>query len=111
MIHSDSLTRKVVEFVHDNPGVTRANVLEALPDETKARTVSSIFNYLARTGAIENRGRSGLAARWFPITITVGKMYRDIARTLLAELKTVHHSQREDYLAKRLQEIFGGSKN
>src|SRR5437016_5343525 len=55
----------------------------------------------------ENRGGSGLAAQWFPINILVKVKYLKIAGMLLNELKDVHHSQREIYLAKRLEEIFG----
>lgn len=111
MIHSESMTRKVLEYIRDHPGTTRPNILTVLPEETKKHSVSSILGHLAKGGVIENRGRSGRAARWFFVDITVSEMFRKIARTLLAELKEVHHSQREDYLAKRLQEIFGGSSS
>lgn len=107
MIHSDSLTRKVLEHVRSNPGTTRPKLLMELPDFTKPHSVSSILGHLAKGGVIENRGRSGRAARWYPIEIVVNPKFRKIARDLLNELKNVHHTQREDYLAKRLQEIFG----
>lgn len=107
MIHSNSITQKVVEYIRENPGATRPKILMVLPDGTNPHTVSSILSHLARGGAVENLGRGGRAARWYPITIVVKPKFRKIARQLLEELKKVHHSQREDYLAKRLQEIFG----
>lgn len=111
MIHSDSLTRKVLDYVRAHPGTTRPNMLNVLPDETKPRSVSTALYQLAKGGVIENRGRAGRSARWYPIDISVKAYYRKIARTLLDELKNIHHSQREDYLAKRLQEIFDSSQN
>lgn len=107
MIHSNSTTRKVVEYIRAHPGTTRPNILTVLPDGTKPHSVSSILVHLAKTGVVENRGRSGRAARWFPIEMVVDIKFRNIARELLSELKSIHHSQREDYLAKRLQELFG----
>jgi hypothetical protein len=111
MIHSNALTQKVAEFVRNNPGATRPNVLKVLPEGTKPHTVSGILGHLAKGGVIENRGRSGRAASWFPIDISVKAFYLKIASMLLSELKGVHHSQREVYLAKRLEEIFGAKNN
>lgn len=111
MIHSNSATRKVVDYIRQNPGATRPSMLSVLPDGTSPRTVSSALNHLARGGVIENRGRAGRAARWYPIDIKIKVKYLKIAGQLLNELKDVHHSQREVYLAKRLEEIFGSSSN
>lgn len=111
MIHSNSLTRKVLDYVRDHPGTTRPNILTVLPENTKPHSVSSILGNLAKGGVLENRGRAGRAARWYAQEITVDKRWRKIAKMLLTELKDVHHSKREDFLAKRLQEIFGESAN
>lgn len=111
MIHSNALTQKVAEYIRTNPGATRPNLLTVLPEGTKPHTVSGILGHLAKGGVVENRGRSGRAARWFAVEITVKKSYLKIARQLLSELKSVHHSQREIYLAKRLEELFGASEN
>lgn len=111
MIHADSLTRKVADYVRENPGATRPNILTVLPDGTKPHSVSSILGNLAKGGVVENRGKAGRAAMWFFKDISVKELYRKIARQLLDELKDVHHSQREVYLAKRLEELFGGSRS
>jgi hypothetical protein len=108
MIHSNSTTRKIVEYIRANPGSTRPMMMSVLPDGTKPHTVSSILGHLSKGGVVQNLGRSGRAARWFPVQIVVDKKFRKIARQLVEELKNVHHTQREDYLALRLQEIFGG---
>lgn len=105
-MHSDSITRKVVDYIRANPGTTRTALLKVLPEETKSRSVSSALNHLARGGVVKNLGRSGRSARWFPIIIEVDFKYRKIARELFAEMKHIHHSQREDWLAQRLQELF-----
>lgn len=106
-MHANSITQKVLEYVRKNPGATRAQMLGVLPDNTKRRSVTSALLHLAKGEAVVNRGGSGLAARWYPIIIEVDFKFRKIARELLTELKDVHHSQREEFLAQRLQEIFG----
>lgn|SRR3954454_11095527 len=106
-MHKNSITQKVLEYVRKNPGATRAQMLAILPEATKRRSVTSALIHLSKGGAISNQGGSGLAARWYPIIIEVDFKFRKIARELLAELKHVHHSQREEFLAQRLQEIFG----
>src|SRR5436190_13715228 len=106
MIHSESLTRKVLDYIRAHPGTTRPLVLSVLPEGTKPHTVSSIMGHLARGGVIANRGRAGRSARWYPIIIEVDFKFRKIARELLAEMKKVHHSQREEFLAQRLQDLF-----
>lgn len=107
MIHTNALTQKVASYIRDHPGATRGQMLKALNDNANPKTVSSILVHLSHGGVVENRGGSGLAARWFPINISVKVKYLKIAGMLLNELKDVHHSQREIYLAKRLEEIFG----
>lgn len=106
MIHSNSATRKIVDYIRAHPGATRPMMMSVLPDETKPHTVSSILGHLAKGGVVQNLGRSGRAARWFPVTIEVDFKYRKMAIDLLRELKNIHHTQREDYLAQRLQELF-----
>jgi hypothetical protein len=106
-MHANSITQKVLEFVRANPGATRAQMLAVLPDGVKRRSVTSALLHLAKGEAVTNRGGSGLSARWYPIIIEVDFKFRRIARELLAELKDVHHSQREEYLALKLQELFG----
>lgn len=110
MIHSNSLTRKVLESVRKNPGVSRRVLIGSLPGKPNPRSVSTALTILARGGVIENKGRSGLAASWFPVIMEVDFKFRKIAIDLLKEMKGVHHSQREEFLAKRLQEIFGDQK-
>ena len=111
MIHSNSLTRQVGDYIRKNPGSARALVLTALPEGTKPQSISSIMSHLARTGVIENRGGAGRAARWYPVVRTVGAMYRKIARDILSDMKGVHHTQREEWLAQRLQDTFSSGNN
>jgi hypothetical protein len=108
-MHDNSLTKKVLEGVRTNPGVSRRALLGLLPGKPNPRSVSTALTILARGGVIENQGRSGLAASWFPVIREVDFRFRKIAIDLLKELKSVHHSQREEFLAQRLQEIFGDS--
>lgn len=106
-MHSNSITQKALEYIRANPGSTRSSMLSVLPEDVKRRSVTSALIHLAKGGAIENRGGSGLSARWFPITIEVNFKFRKIAIDLLKEMRQVHHTQREDWLALKLQEIFG----
>jgi predicted transcriptional regulator len=108
MIHSNSLTRQIVDYIRAHPGAKRPDILSALPEGTKPHSVSTLLSNLAKGGVIVNSGRSGRAASWVPIIIEVDFKFRKIARELLVEMKAIHHSQREEHLALRLQEIFGG---
>lgn len=106
--YTHSITRDVLGYIQDNPGCTRRDILTALPLDVKRASVSSILIHLSHAKAIENRGGSGLAARWFPVAeADVDGSYLVIAGELIDEMAEIHHSRREEYLAKRLQEIFG----
>ena|SRR5881227_1633083 len=107
MNHANSLTTKVLENVRKSPGVSRRDILAMLPNSPNPRSVSTALTILSHGGVIENRGRSGLAAKWFPVIMEVDFKFRKIARELMSEMRNVHHSQREEFLAKRLQELFG----
>jgi len=87
MIHSNSATRKIVDYIRAHPGATRPMMMSVLPDGTKPHTVSSILGHLAKGGVVQNLGRSGRAARWFPVTIEVDFKYRKMAIDLLRELR------------------------
>lgn len=107
MIHENSITRKVLEYIKANPGARRRDILEGLPEGVPKGSVSRATQHLSATGAIENRGKTGCGSRWHAIDISTEEQYRAIAQDLLNELKEIHHSQRVPLLAKRLQEIFG----
>jgi hypothetical protein len=106
LIHANSATHVILEYIKAHPGCVRADILGVLPEDFKRGSVSNIMGRLQRTHAIENRGGSGRAARWYAIESTVENSYFLIACELLDELKTVHHTRREEYFAERLQEIF-----
>lgn len=105
--YRDSITKQVVEFVQQYPGCTRADILTVLPKDTKRSSVSSIITYLRKASVIENHGGKGLAARWHPLITEVDPYFSVVADDLMAELAKVHKTQRNQYLAKRLEEIFG----
>lgn len=108
MIHAYSLTRSILELIQNNPGITRGDILKNLPTNTLPQSVSSIMRHLSAAKAIENRGGIGLAASWYAVVEeNVEAPYLVIAGELMDEMAEIHHSRREEYLAKRLQEIFG----
>lgn len=101
MIHANSLTRKVVEFIKVHPGSTRNDIWRAMPMDTKDNSVGSTLTRLHHANVIENRD-----GRWYPVEMPVQEDYYVVAVELLDELKEIHHTQREEYLGKRLEEIF-----
>lgn len=105
----------ILGYIRENPGASRQQIVAALPEGSKATTVSATLRRLREDGVIENRaetGSNGLANRYRPAAWHIVKMsadqhYRRIASTLLQELSDLNTaSAREDFLAKRLQDIF-----
>lgn len=106
MSYPDTLTREILNYVQLNPGCRLGEILEALPEGTKPRSVNTILGYLKRSRAVQNNGERGTNALWYPLTTPVKPKYLDIARQLEEELPKVHHTLRTEYFAIRLQEIF-----
>lgn len=107
MPYLNTKIRIILEYIQAHPGAARADILTVLPADTKPGSVSCLIQRLHTTGAIENRGRGGKLARWYPVETSDKPEYHTIAEDLLEDLKTVHHAIRAEYLALRLEEIFG----
>lgn len=111
MIHENSLTHKVRDFVQSYPGRSTQDIATALLPATAAsrRKVKRSVEYLRDQKVIENRGGgTGYPTKWFPCPPPkIKKKYRKLAGEILKELHAVHHTQREAVLAKRLQELMG----
>ena len=107
--YTNSITESIVDFVKDHPGATRDEILTALPEGTKWGTVANTLSRMARGGVLENQGGSTnrwTPARWFFIARPVTDYAREQAREILADLKDLHPSVREQFLAEKLDEIF-----
>ncbi len=108
MIHKNTKTRQILEYIQDHPeGSTLSEITSVFDNQISSMSASSLLGYLRRKKAIETRGGPGRSARWYPIENITNPIYNIIAIDLLDELKSIHHSQKSDYLAKRLEEIFG----
>lgn len=106
---TENITLRILKFVKANPGTTHQDIRKAMP-EIKSGTVSNMLGRLQKQGAIENRGGTvnrWNPAKWYPVVDhSISDRFRGIARGLLRDLKDVHPSKREDYLAKQLQGMF-----
>lgn len=107
MVHANSITREILEVIKENPGCVLGDIMEALSPYANRRSVSNMMGRLQQNGAIENRGGHSFKARWYAVESKVQTYYLDIASDLLAEMKDIHHTVREEYLAERLEELFG----
>jgi hypothetical protein len=105
--YEGSITQEVLEYIQKNPGVMRKKIVADLSLYDKPRVVSMILHRLGKLNAIENRGGRTSSAIWYPVDSTTELFYQDVAEELLSELKDIHHANRVEYLAKRLEEIFG----
>jgi predicted transcriptional regulator len=106
MIHEHSATRKILEYIQVNPGVSRSEIISALSLTNPPHSVTVLLGNLRRQNIIKRHG-STKSARWYPIEFNADPIYGIIAVDILDELKNIHHTQKADYLAKRLEEIFG----
>jgi hypothetical protein len=107
--YTNSIAESIVDFVKENPGATRNEILTALPEGIKWGTVSNTLSRMARSGVLENRGGSTNRwdpARWFFIARPVNDYAREQAREILADLAKLHPSVREQFLAEKLDEMF-----
>jgi hypothetical protein len=104
-----STTDYVLQFVKLNPGCRRADILSALPYPSKPMTISNTLGRLQRAKVIENRtGGRAQYAQWYPVDAPAPPYFRDVAEQLLEELANLETPvAKPDYLARRLQEIYG----
>lgn len=96
----------MIDFVTEHPGCSRAEIIAGIGFEGPAIQISTMLAQLRRRNALRSEGPSPKLNRWFPITNTDDKVYNQIAHDLLEELKKIHHTAQQGYLAKRLEEIF-----
>jgi len=102
----NTLTQKIYEYIHMNPGCTRKEILTIFPPEENPRTVGTLLANLRKNKAIVTRGGKTSAARWYPVETQVNAHHLEIASTLLSELEKVHPVIWELYMARRLEETF-----
>lgn len=105
----DTIAAEILQYVRDRPGATGADIRAHFHTRSK-NTVSSTLGRLRRHGLLENRGRGGRWSEWYPAEHTpVEPMYAEMAHELATELNDIYPvSEREPYLARRLQELFIG---
>ena len=102
---TDTFTQSLIDYVTANPGVSRAQIIEGTGFDGDPLYVSTMLGRLKRTNALRSEGPYPKLNRWYPVETTDDEKYQEMARTLLEELKSVHHATRQDYLANRLKEI------
>jgi len=59
-------SERILAIIQNNPGINGQTVRELLGEETVSQTqISNALSSLRLSKKIENRGKSGLAARWY----------------------------------------------
>lgn len=102
----NSLTEQIVTYVRNHPGASRADIIKGIGFTGPSLQITTMLGRLKREHALRSEGPYPKLNRWFPIKTTDNQKYQEIASDILAELKDVHHTAQQDYLARRLQEIF-----
>lgn len=99
-----TLTQSIIDYVTANPGCSRAQVIEGIGFEGDPLQISTMFGRLKRQKVLRAEGPYPKLIRWFRVEAADEK-YKALARDILADMRKVHPAGREDYLAKRLQEL------
>lgn len=106
MSHPGFKSQRILDFIKENPGSTVADVMTVFPADASPAAVSGLVRYLRSKKLLENRGTSGRGARWYLVGASETSHWV-IAGDLLSELGTLSsNSNKQKYLAKRLEEIF-----
>lgn len=104
-----SIAEEIVEYVRKHPGAQSQTIVDVFPHVRKA-TIQNTLSRMQRVGVLENRGGSGNRwtppAEWYYITPSASEYSRELARDIYAEMKTMHSSVHEEFLAEKLDELF-----
>jgi hypothetical protein len=107
----DTLTRKILAYIKDNPGRTSQDIFIGLPrynsDEIWRRIVQLAYAY-----EIENRGGAGRAedVQWHILEWQPTEFFLELSSDLLKELKNISPRKKRLFLARRLQLLLEDEK-
>jgi hypothetical protein len=101
-----TLIKAILIYIRLHPGVKGSEVQVVFKDSPK-NAISGSIARLRRAGLVENRGPSNRWSEWYPVEVEpVDPEFLEIAQELLEVLSTVLKSEREEFLARKLKEIF-----
>lgn len=104
---TDALTRRILDYVRNNPGCTTSDILDSLPsrydrDIAWHRVVDLSFIF-----EIENRGGAGRHedVRWHILEWQPTEFYLEMASDIVKRLKDIPPRKKALYLARRIQKF------
>lgn len=103
----EALTRRILEYVRDNPGGTTVDIAEAMSSRYSYETVWFRIVHLQSAYEIENRGGAGRVedVRWHIIEWEPTEFFLEIASDCLKDLEKISPRKRVKYLARRIQKL------
>jgi hypothetical protein len=101
-----TLSEALLIYIRIHPGVKGSELRTSFKNPKVS--VSGSLARLKRAGLIENRGPKGTRwSTWYPVeSEPVDPEFLEIAQTLLKDLKKIMPVEREDFLARKLKELF-----
>jgi hypothetical protein len=103
---TDALTRRILDYVRNNPGCTTSDILDSLPrykpENVWGRVVDLSFMF-----EIENRGGAGRHedVRWHILEWQPTEFYLEMASEIVKRLKDIPPRKKPLYLARRIQQF------
>jgi hypothetical protein len=101
-----SLIMLLLECVRTNPGITGSELQKRFISTNTMNSISSTLTRLSTMKLIENRGKGGRYSEWYPIEFEpIDEEASDKARWIIKEMKYLPRKEKENFLARRLQEF------
>lgn len=109
----DALTKRILEYVRNNPGKTTADILASLSPRYSHKVAWLHVVYLSSIYEIENRGGAGRHedVKWHILEWKPTAFYFEVASDIIRELKSIPPRKQALFLARRLQELNEDNKN
>lgn len=103
----DTLTNRVIEYIRNNPGVKRSQIIQGISYEGPPMTISNTLARLRKEQVLQHRGGPPQHRQWDAIETKTVPMFLEMAKDILEELAEMHPSVRAEHLAQRLEDLLG----
>lgn len=109
----DGLTKHILDYVRENPGVTTPDILAALPSRYSQELAWFRIVHLSHVFEIENRGGAGRTedVRWHILEWEPTEFFLEFASDTLRLLKRVPLNKQKLFLARQLQQFAQDREN
>lgn len=102
-----TLVQEIVDYVRNNPGVKRSQIIEGIGYEGPPMTITNTLSRLRKRQVLQHRGGPPQHRQWDVVDNKTIPVFLEMAEDILEELKEMHSSVRAVHLAQRLEELLG----